>query len=84
MKKLKKKLNNQIYPTKYVDILKEIKDISMDPEETQKYIEEIERMKREQECLEEKIHKGVREELYKYQVFQLEGKKYYLERFVVL
>lgn len=55
----------------------------MDPEETQKYIEEIERMKREQECLEEKIYKGVREELYKCQVFHLEGKKYYLERFVV-
>ena len=83
VEEIEKKLNNQIYPTKYVDILKEIKDISMDPEEIQKYIEEIERMKREQECLEEKIHKVVREELYKNQVFQLEGKKYYLGRFVV-
>ena len=83
VEEIEKKLNNQIYPTKYVDILKEIKDIPMDPEEIQKYIEEIDRMKREQECLEEKIHKGVREELDKCQVFQLEGKKYYLERFVV-
>ncbi|XP_078329510.1 uncharacterized protein LOC111115061 [Crassostrea virginica] len=75
VEEIEKKLNNQINPTKYVDILKEIKDISMDPEETQKYIEEIERMKREQECLEEKIHKGVREELYKCQVFHLEDSK---------
>ena len=79
---IEKKLNNQIDPTKYVDILKEIKEISMDPEESQKYIEEIENMKREQECLEEKIHRGVREELSKCHVFQ--GKTHYLESVVIV
>ena len=67
---IEKKLNNQIYPTKYVDTLKDIKEISMDPEESLKYIEKIENMKREQECLEEKIHKEIREELSKYQKSQ--------------
>nr|XP_022303014.1 uncharacterized protein LOC111110716 isoform X2 [Crassostrea virginica] len=75
VEEIEKNLNHPNHSTKYVGILKEIKDISMDPEAIQKYIEEIENMKREQECLEEKIHKGVREELYKYQIFQLEDSK---------
>jgi polyhydroxyalkanoate synthesis regulator phasin len=58
---IEKYLGNKVHPTKYVDLLKVIKTTSMDPEETQKYIEELAKMKDEQKELEERLCQRIEE-----------------------
>lgn len=63
IEEIEKDLGNQIHPAKYVELLKTIKTMSMDPEETQKYIEELEKMKDEQKGLEERLYKRITEQV---------------------
>ncbi|XP_061190126.1 uncharacterized protein LOC133197990 [Saccostrea echinata] len=61
VEEIEKELGNKVNPTKHIDLLKTIRSISMDPEEAQKYIKELEKMKEEKEGLEERLNLKIEE-----------------------